>query len=1072
MLRPTLYLLFLFLCQFHAGAAGYIVDSWDTEKGLPDDFVTSIVQTPDGYLWIGTYNGLARFDGLRFVTFKPEDTPQLGHQRIVKLIVDAQGTLWINTFDGSLTTWRNGVFKREWNGMPPGHSEAWLVASNDREIIFSFHPGLLIRRPVAPGGHGNWQILKPPGLPPATIYCQDHLGTVWCSSADAKIWRIQDGRYVPVSNNGGLRGQWINWMAPDHAGNVWIGTDQEVARWDGSLFRDMAPDGEGNLNVASLTFLPDGSVLVAANGRLRKLQDRKWISEWKPWPDMMHQDQSHPTFWQDRDGGMWGVSGSPGLTYYQPDGNSEQIGVADGVPDNPARCLLEDREGNDWIGLVNGGVVRIHRKYFETLHAPGQPAVAAMSVCEDRLGALWVGTYGGGLTRWENGISTNYQISTPRVGDLVFSVFPDASGLLWMSAGMENLVNFADGSLRPAPVAVHAVKCIYVDRQGRVWLGRKDGLDCWSEGKLREWNSDTGSISSPVRSVAEDSRGGIWAGADNGTLYRFENGGYKEYPLPACGAHQAVFSLLPDADGSLWIGTADAGLLHFQDGRFTRFSAKDGLPDDLICQILEDGQGDLWLGTHHGICRVGKRDLQAFAAGKSQSISCSIYGRSDGLPSLECTDMYQPDAWRGHDGKLWFATEKGVVGVQPAQMPVNAQQPPVVIENFLVEGHIQSPPVAKNDLWKVSPGQRNFEFQYTALSLTDADKIQFRYKLEGFDSDWIHADGRRWADYNYLKPGSYRFCVVACNNDGVWNETGAAIELRVLPHFWETWWFLTPIALAIIAAVAAIARSISVRGMQREVQRLAHQRDIEQDRARIARDIHDHIGSGLTRINLLNALLLGDPEEFLPDRVAQITGITCELIGAMDEIVWAVNPSNDTLDSLISYLCDYADEYLRAANIRLRIDLPMSLPAWHLTSEVRHNIFTAVKEIFNNIVKHSHAGEVLLSLRLDGGGAALRISDNGKGFEMNVTPSPDHPYCAGNGLENLRKRASAIGGRFHIRSAPGEGTGIELTIPEPREETARPVRQNSLFWTVHHPPRPGEADTNAKCEMQSAESQK
>jgi signal transduction histidine kinase/ligand-binding sensor domain-containing protein len=1037
MTRAIICLVALFLCQFHAAAGQYIIDSWDTEKGLPDDFVTSIVQTPDGYLWIGTYNGLARFDGSRFVNFKPDVIPELGHQRIVKLFVDAQGTLWINTYDGSLTSWRNGIFTREWDGAHWGNSEAWLVASNSKEIVFSFRAGLLIRRPVTPVAHGSWQVLNPPGNPPGTTYTEDHDGTIWCSTDDGNIWRIQNGKYELIPKDLGLRGQWINWIAPDPAGNIWVGTEHELAMWDGKRFQDVAPAGDQDLKVASITFLQDGTVLVAANGRLRKWRDQRWIDEWKPWPDMMHEDQHHTSFSLDREGGLWRLSRSLGLTHLGPDGSQEQISVADGLPGNAMRCWFEDREGNIWAGLGNGGLVRLRPKFFETIEAPGQPAMGAMSVCEDASGALWVGTYGGGLNRWLNGISTNHQIPAPHGGNLVFSIYPDTSdqhGNLWLSIGTEDLENFADGALKPPPFAMHAVKCIFVDDRGRVWLGRKDGVNCWADGQLREWSSHTGSISSPVRCVAEDRQGMIWAGADEGAVYRFENGGFTAVPLPAYGAQQAVYSLLPDPDGSLWIGTADAGLLHFENGRFTRFTAKDGLPDDLICQILDDGAGNLWLGTHHGICRVSKKALDAFASGSAPSIACSIYGRSDGLPSSQCTDMYQPSAWRGHDDKLWFATEKGVVGVLPTRVPLNLQPPPVIIEDFLVNGKVQPP--QDGNLWKTAPGQRNFEFRYTALSLTNSDKIQFRYKLEGFDTNWIPAAGRRWADYNYLKPGTYHFCVTACNNDGVWNYTGASIVIQVLPHFWESLWFLVPAALAMAGGVAALARYLSVRQMHQELQRLERQRDIEQIRARIARDIHDQIGSGLTRINLLNALLLGDPAGLLQDRVSQITGVTCELMSAIDEIVWAVNPSNDTLENLISYLCDFAEEYLRPANIRLRLDVPASLPALPLTPEVRHNLFLAVKEIFNNIVKHSQATEVALKLELDDRAATLQIRDNGRGFNPGSVPCPGQAHCNGNGLENLRKRASAIGGKCVIHSQPGAGTGIEFTFPRPRLSAA------------------------------------
>jgi ligand-binding sensor domain-containing protein/signal transduction histidine kinase len=1045
-----------FLVQFRAAAGGYLIDSWDSEKGLPDNFVTSIVQTPDGYLWVGTYNGLARFDGSRFVTFKPENTPQLGHARIVKLFLDAEGTLWINTYDGSLTSWRNGVFKREWNGEKKGVSEDWLeawqVVSSPREISFAFRSGLLIRRLAITGASNDWQILKPPGTPHGVFYCEDHTGSLWCSTLNGDFWRIADGRFEAVPKDAGLRGQDIHWLAPDLSGRIWVGTEKEMATWDGRRFQDMAPDGETNLNVASLSFTRDGGVLVAANGRLRKCLNRKWTAELNAWPDLMQEQQFLPTLNQDREDGLWRTSRGLGIFHISAEGVSEQITVTNGLPNNHTTCWLEDQEGNLWVGLGNGGLARLRKKNFEVIGtSDGLPATPVTSVCEDRTGAIWIGSYDGGLNRWQDGLLTHFPVPTQTPGNFIFSIYPGSFGELWVSGGMEDLFIFQDGKLRPPPTTVHGVKSILVDQQGCVWLGRKNGVDCWSNGRLREWNSHNGSIAKPVRALAEDSQGGIWFGADDGNIYRFRKGEPHAFRLPDFPTPQSVWSLVADADGTLWVGTSGTGLLHFEAGRFTRFTAKDGLPDDMICQILDDQRGSLWLGTYHGICRVSKTALRDFAAGKSAAIACSVYDRSDGLSTLQCSGMYQPSAWRGHDGKLWFATAKGVVGVQPDEVPLNSRPPPVMIEEFLVDGKIQEPPEGhdgKAATLKVSPGKENFEFHYTALSLTDADKERFRYKLEGFDSGWTDAGSRRWVQYNYLKPGNYCFHVAACNNDGVWNETGASIDLQILPHVWETWWFRTLLGLTLVAGVAGIARYISHRGLRRELERLEHQRDIEKDRARIARDIHDHIGSGLTRINLLNELRLGEPPEQLASRAGQITSVTCELMQAMDEIVWAVNPKNDPLESLVSYLCDYAEEYLRAAKIRFRINVPTPLPVWHLTSEARHNLFLAVKEVLNNIAKHSQATGVIFSLKLDSNVATLGIQDDGRGFQTNSNSAglsqAGLPHPSGNGLGNLQKRATAIGGVCVIKSEPGNGTRIEFIIPRQRKMAVETELKNRI----------------------------
>lgn len=1018
-------------CPGGATAGPYLIDVWDSEKGLPDNYVTSVVQTPDGYLWFGTYNGLSRFDGVRFVTFSRGDTPQLGHSRIVKLFVDAQGMLWINTYDGSLTSYRHGVFKREWNGARRGASEVWLVAANAREITFSFRSGLLITRPAAPGASGDWHTLTPPVELHGVSYAEDASGAFWGVDVEGKLWRILHDQYVAVPPaEAGLRGREVHWLTADPAGRVWVGTEKEMAVWDGRQFQDKTPPDEPELNVAFLYFNKAGGLLVGANERLRRWADRKWVAEFKAWPDLMQEQRLLPTLYEDRQGGLWRISRGLGLYHIRPDGGSEQITMTEGLPGEHTTGWLQDQEGNFWVSLANAGIARLRPNHFEVLGGTGGLAASpAMSVCEDHAGALWVGTYGDGLYRWQKGVLTHFPIPAQTPGDFVFSVFPDARDQLWLSAGLEDAAVFGQGQLRPPPVAVHAIKCLLVDRQGRVWMGRKDGVDCWAEGRLSEWGSQNSPMAKPVRVVVEDREGEIWMGADDANIYHFSEGAPRAIPLPESTSHQAVWSLLADADGSLWVGTVDAGLLHYEAGRFTRFTAKDGLPDDLICQILDDQRGNLWLGTHHGIVRVRKAALRAFAAGQASELVCSIYGRSDGLSAQQCTDMYQPAAWRGHDGRLWFATAKGVVGVQPEEMPFNARPPPVVIEEFQVDGKNQPLPDGPADSragLKLSAGSQNFKFQYTALSLTDAAKIRFRYQLEGFDANWINADGRRWVQYNYLKPGRYHFRVAACNNDGVWNETGATLALQILPYFWETWWFITLLGVTLAAGVAGVARQISHRGLRRELERLERQRNLEQERTRIARDLHDHVGSGLTHINLLGELLRCDPAGQQAERVGQITGAACELMRTMDEIVWAVNPKNDTLDSLVNYLCDFAGEYLRPAGIRLRLDLPATLPAWPLSSEVRHNLFLAVKEILNNIIKHSQAAEVVFSLKLEAGLATLILTDNGRGF-MQVAAGATS--ANGNGLDNLRNRAAAIGGHCRIQSEPGRGVRIELTIP-------------------------------------------
>lgn len=321
--------------------------------------------------------------------------------------------------------------------------------------------------------------------------------------------------------------------------------------------------------------------------------------------------------------------------------------------------------------------------------------------------------------------------------------------------------------------------------------------------------------------------------------------------------------MLADRDGTLWAGTFRGGLLRFKDGKFTRFAAKQGLPMDVISQILEDDKGRLWLGTHQGICSVAKSALDACADGKADTVDAVTY--LDGLPSLECSDGYQPACLRANDGRLWFSTAKGVVSVDPDELTTASSPPPVVIEDLRVDGETLPP---TNGKIIVPPGHKNFEFHFTSPSFDAPDKTRFRYRISGLDTDWVDADVQRTAHYGHLSPNHYRFHVIACNSDGVWNKTGAVIEFTVQPYFYQTRLFLVLATALVLGGVAAVVRTIAARKYQRELTRLEQQHAIERDRARIAKDIHDDIGAGLTQITLLSELARREPAQATAQLIA------------------------------------------------------------------------------------------------------------------------------------------------------------------------------------------------------------
>jgi ligand-binding sensor domain-containing protein len=1010
-----------------------VVDVWDTDSGLPHSTVTSIAQTPDGYLWVGTlHGGLARFDGVRFVNFYPGNTPALMSVEVQRLLVDVEGTLWIGFVGGQQFSHEQGLFRYERSdSRTPGGWLRGVVACHPDRIVLSSYAGWLFEADRR-SGTNRWHTLVPPDTDMATSFCEDHEGVIWYRTVGAGLAQVKDGRFQRETNLAGLQSQQINALTTDPAGRVWVGTGKELAAWDGEGFVTMTPtNGPAEIAVQQLAFCADGGLWVRTENGLSKCSGRSWVAEAKPWDGRFRPSPRPLSMYADTYGGVWLAHYGGGLWQVDATGRVVHIGEKEGLPSGLVECWFQDHEGNVWAGLSGGGLVRLRKRTFHLVW----PAEilrdrAARSVCEDASGTMWFGTSGDTFLQWRNGTfaAFNPQPETTAGRDGV--VCPDAEGRLWAGTVQNGVWLFADGQFKrpfPSSAVGTVARAFYPDQAGRMWIGNEFGLYLWQTNVLRHFSTNDGFLPATdgfgpgyVLSIAEGAPGEMWMGMADAELRRLKDGRFARWRLQPAANDIRFWALWPETNGVVWIGTLGAGLLRFQDGQFTRYTTEAGLPNDNVSQILGDHRGQLWLGTRGGIARVSKEALEQFAHGEIKTVPFITYGKFDGLPSAECSEGCQPGCWRDQAGRLWFTTAKGAVWTRTGEVPFNPLPPPVHIEEVWVDGQ-RLKEAAWRPTWapaagmrrrpklEVGAGRHYFEFHFTALSFTAPDRVRFRWQLEGLEPDWVDGRDKRAVSYNFIPPGNYRFHVQACNNDDVWNEAGDVLALTVLPYFWQTWWFRLAVTGAVLAVLALVYSA-----------RVARLRALERMRLRIARDLHDEVGANLGSITLLAQIMEKKPTAA---DATQVRGIATQTVDTLRDIVWFIEPKHDRIRDLVTRLDETARTMLQG--VPYRFETSGDLGAQSLPLEFRRNVVPVFKEALHNVVKHAQATEVHIQACRSGGWFELCVKDNGRGFA-------DGGSFPGNGLKNMRRRAAEMGGRFEITSEPGKSCTVRLRAPIPQ----------------------------------------
>lgn len=980
----------------------YLIASWQTEQGLPQNSVTSIAQTNDGFLWFGTFNGLVRFDGVRCVTFDTSNTPQLRSSRIVQVLADRKGRLWIVSEFNDLAMYENGQFS-EPSFARDGRRWTWVHQTLTGDIYMQTPERVFYRL----NDTTLEQILS-------------------LTSEDT-------GRAVAVAMGKGNR--------------LYISLKKRFGELVNSSF-DVIEEGASGITPEALTASRTGGVWAARREKEVRLIVDGTVTGSYPLP--VASALPHGLF-EDSQRQLWLGTLANGV-FILSDGQWRSLSITNGLSHNSIRTIFEDSEGNIWVGTDGGGVNRLRTKMFKTIgKEEGLPGDVVLSVVADPQDRVWAGINVNTPARIENGkvIPFGYPGMVDATSSL-WSMTLDPDGSVWtteLDGGLFKMqTNHIDHFRNARSNRVYA-RSIFRSRDGSMYIGHSLGLIRYRDGQFEELSRQFGLQDDDVRAMAEDSAGRLYLATNGRGLARWNGDGFEFLGQAQGLSDLRVWCLYIDPEDTVWLGTFGGGMSRMKNDRFTSVSGLGGLPVKVVTTIIPDDLGNVWVAAMQGLFMIQASDLSRFAEDKSVPLVYKQFDRSDGLRTLEFNGGFQSGSCKLSDGTLVFSTIKGLVFVNPAHIKPNRVPVKIILEEALVEDQPQS--LAGRTEVRAPPGSERLEFRYTALCYSAPEKIRFKFILEGHDKSWVDAGARRSAYYSKVRPGHYKLKILACNNDGLWTETPTVLPVIVEPFFWQTPWFIMISVLLVSGGTIWAVRYASLRRLRLLLHELELKHAFEQERTRIAQDIHDDLGARLTQIHLLceRARRAKTPED-TQSNVSRIRSCAGELMRAIDEIVWAVDPSKDMLDKMADYVTAFTQEFFQGSGIACRLELPNYLPAVPLSADVRHNIFLVLKEALNNVIKHSEATEVTVKMDFLDEQLTIEIRDNGRGFQKNGGGSR---AGGGNGLLNMEKRIEKLHGVAIIQTAPGEGTVVRLLVRLPTEplSTGREPGSNGNHRSHH-----------------------
>ena len=941
----------------------YGFTEWDTRSGLPSDSVHALRQTRDHYLWLGTSAGLVRFDGARFLVYNGRHAAALGEGRVSVLEEGPGDTLFVGTSQGATLRYLAGAFTPI--GFPFRTSETTGVRSL-----------LLARDGTLWVGVLSWRLCRYTGGDRATAVPAAELdlfgaqaiaqgpGGVWIGSLGQGLFLHEGGGYTrhAVTNDR------IQALLVDRAGAVWMGTPHGLGRYAGGRTTwYTAADGLSHPNVTALL--------------------------------------------EDRDGNLWAGTAGGGLTRLTG-GVFRRLTTREGLSDDDVRCLTEDHEGNVWVG-TSKGLTRIGDGPFVT-YGPleGVSEMGVQSIAEGGDGSVWIGSSAASVVRLHKEGVTRFALKPSPGLDGAIAVHPDGKGGVWVSQDTGRLFRIAKGVVTEHPLegalGTWKVSAMSEDEQGMLFFVTGVGLARLAGSRVVALHPGAPDVKY-VSQIYRGRDGTLWLSSSRG-LVRVRGNDYKVFAFAGGYFASRVRGVIEDEDGSLWMATA-SGLAHYKDETITPVTTAHGLPENYLRLVLDDGRGYLWIASRSQLFRVSKAEALDVVKGRRASIAPLSFDASDGLATTESLLGSNP-GFRGRDGRLWFATAKGVSVVDPARFEIDIPAPAVRIEGVTVDGER----VRREEY---DPGRGEVTIEYAALAYRSSRKIRFRYRLDGLDRDWVDAGSRRSAYYSNLPPGRYSFSVAASSATGLWNGAPARLELRIRPPFRQTPLFYAACAGAVLLLAAALHRL-------RLAQMHARLGAVIAERTRIARELHDSLAQSLAGTKLQIDVALGTlPEESPTRRHLQLAR---SMIGAgLQEVrrsIWVLRAQAARgPEGLGAALSESLARLTSESAARLTLDIAGDPRP--LAPDIERNLLRIAHEAVTNAVRHARAENISATLHFVDDGVHLRVCDDGVGFDAeSMRRQGDHF-----GLMGMAERARALGGELHVESAAEAGTAIECRLP-------------------------------------------